>query len=304
MREIEVYRHLDAVPKGLAKREQIREGCLVLEGGGWRGLYTAGVLDALMEQGIAVRNTVGVSAGALFGLGYAAGQIGWGARIDLTYRNDPMYVGRGALLHEHSIMGFHYLFREIVKTLPMDTKRFRDKNMELTVEATSLETGKPIYFSKNSYSNIIGATIASASVPYVSRPIMLDGSPYLDGACSIKIPYQWAKEQGFEKIIVVRTRSRAYRQETKPLPAIAHALYHKYPDFMQSLDFAEEKYNEVCDSIQADEDAGRTYVIAPSRPVEVGKFEKDLDKLGSFYFMGYHETLAQIPAIRQYLDGE
>lgn len=302
MKKYEVYKNLDQIPSGSAVRDKITDGCLVLEGGGWRGLYTAGALDALMEKGIAIQTTVGVSAGALFGLGYTSGQIGWGARVDLTYRNDPRYVGRGSFLHERSIMGFHYLFREIIKTCPMDKKRFHDRSMDLVVEATSLTTGKPVYFSKNSYHNIIGATVASASVPYLSRPIILDGKPYLDGACSEKIPYAWAKNRGFQKIIVIRTRDRDYRQEEKPLPAAAKVLYHDYPDFMTSLDHTEERYNETCRRIQQDEDAGSTFVIAPSETVDVGRFEKDLDKLGDFYFRGYHETLALIPQITAYLE--
>lgn len=130
---------------------------------------------------------------------------------------------------------------------------------------------------------------------------MLDGDPYLDGACSEKIMYDWAKDQGFEKIVVVRTRDRAFRQESKPLSAYARVLYHRYPAFMESLDHAEERYNEICDSIQADEDAGRTFVIAPADPVDVKKFDDDLDKLGDLYFRGYNEGMALAPAVKEYV---
>lgn len=297
---MEIYRRLDSLPWGRAS-ETITPGCLVIEGGGWRGLYAAGVLDALMVSDINLQTAAGVSAGALCGMGYVCGQIGWAARFDLGFRNDPDYVGRGALRREHAIMGFRYLFNDLMRIYPMDKKRFLDRKQELVAEATNLRTGKPVCFRKNEYHNIIGAIMASASVPYVSRPIMLDGDPYLDGACSEKIMYDWAKDQGFEKIVVVRTRDRAFRQESKPLSAYARVLYHRYPAFMESLDHAEERYNEICDSIQADEDAGRTFVIAPADPVDVKKFDDDLDKLGDLYFRGYNEGMALAPAVKEYL---
>ena len=297
---MEIYRRLDSLPWGRAS-ETITPGCLVIEGGGWRGLYAAGVLDALMVSDINLQTAAGVSAGALCGMGYVCGQIGWAARFDLGFRNDPDYVGRGALRREHAIMGFRYLFNDLMRIYPMDKKRFLDRKQELVAEATNLRTGKPVCFRKNEYHNIIGAIMASASVPYVSRPIMLDGDPYLDGACSEKIMYDWAKDQGFEKIVVVRTRDNAFRQESKPLSAYARVLYHRYPAFMESLDHAEERYNEICDSIQADEDAGRTFVIAPADPVDVKKFDDDLDKLGDLYFRGYNEGMALAPAVKEYV---
>lgn len=297
---MEIYRRLDSLPWGRAS-ETITPGCLVIEGGGWCGLYAAGVLDALMVSDINLQTAAGVSAGALCGMGYVCGQIGWAARFDLGFRNDPDYVGRGALRREHAIMGFRYLFNDLMRIYPMDKKRFLDRKQELVAEATNLRTGKPVCFRKNEYHNIIGAIMASASVPYVSRPIMLDGDPYLDGACSEKIMYDWAKDQGFEKIVVVRTRDRAFRQESKPLSAYARVLYHRYPAFMESLDHAEERYNEICDSIQADEDAGRTFVIAPADPVDVKKFDDDLDKLGDLYFRGYNEGMALAPAVKEYV---
>ena len=300
-REMEVYRNIAAIPSGTAKRDKFIDGCLVLEGGGWRGLYTTGVIDAFMEAGIAFRTTIGVSAGALNGIGYNAGQIGWTARIDLTFRNDPRYVGRGALIHEHGFMGLHYLFRDILKEYPMDKKRFLNDEMELVVQATNLETGKPEYFAKKTYPNIIGATIASASVPYVSRPIRLDGRPYLDGGCSDKIPYPWAVRQGFDKIVVVRTRNREYRRECKPLSPLAKIEYRKYPEFLKSLDFVEERYNEMCDRLESEEVVGKIFVIAPSGPVTVGRFEKDLDKLGDLYFQGYRDGRENVPAMLAYL---
>lgn len=298
---MKVYSRLPEIPFGKAKENCITPGCLVVEGGGFRGLYAAGALDALMQSDINLQTTVGVSAGAMFGVGYTSGQIGWAARFDLGFRDDPDYVGRGALLHEHAIMGFQYLYRELFKFYPVDIRRFRDPSRELVVVATNLNTGKPVYFLKNSYHNIFTATIASASVPYVSKPIMLDGDPYLDGACSENIPFAWAKMMGFGKILVVRTHSRAFRKETKPLTPLKRAIYWEYPKFQESLRRANEHFNEICQDIDEAEKTGSIYVLAPDEELKVAKFEDDLEKLGDVYFQGYHDTLKQADKIKAYM---
>ena len=191
---MKIYRDLDKLPEGRAD-ESITEGCLVLEGGAWRGLYTLGVLDALMEENINFRKTVGISAGALSGIGYVSGQIGWSARIDLSYRHDPNYCGVKALGSDHGITGFSYLFHDILKEHPLDKKRLKTTQRRLAVGATNMLTGQIEYFEKVNC-NFFRAVRASATVPYISRPVVIGGIPYLDGGCSVNIPYDWAKQQG------------------------------------------------------------------------------------------------------------
>ena len=111
-----VYSKVDTLPSGRAD-ESITEGCIVLEGGGWKGLYTLGVLDRLMEENINFRSTVGISAGALSGIGYVSGQIGWGARVDLCYRHDKNYCGLGAMIRDKGVTGFSYLYKVYLKLL-------------------------------------------------------------------------------------------------------------------------------------------------------------------------------------------
>ena len=144
---MKVYDQLDKLPSGQAK-DTITEGTLVLEGGGWKGLYTLGVLDAMMENDLNFSSVVGVSAGALSAMGYVSGQIGWGARIDLTYRHDKNYCGIGALRRDHGITGFSYLYDQILKDLPIDEKRLNDPKRQLVVSATNLENGEVEYFEK------------------------------------------------------------------------------------------------------------------------------------------------------------
>ncbi|MBO4901486.1 MAG: patatin family protein [Lachnospiraceae bacterium] len=295
---MKTYKDIDKLPDGRAD-ESITEGCLVLEGGAWKGLYTLGVLDALMEENINFRKTVGISAGALSGIGYVSGQIGWSARIDLTYRHDPEYCGYKAFGRDHGITGFSYLFHEILKEYPLDKKRLKTTERRLAVGATNMLTGETEYFEKVNC-NFFRAVRASATVPYISRPVVIGGVPYLDGGCSVHIPYDWAKQQGDAAIMVVKTREREYRRESGKLRT-ARRLYRNYPNFVESMEKAEADFNTVTEELLADEAAGKIFLMAPSEEVTVSRFEGDMDKLGDLYWLGYHDMHDRMQELREYL---
>ena len=294
-----IYSKIDTIPSGRAA-DTVTPGALVLEGGGWKGLYTVGVLDALMEEGINLSSVVGVSAGALSALGYVSGQIGWGARIDLTYRHDRQYVGIGAFRRDRGITGFSYLFDEILKRTPIDEKRLNDPRKRLAVTATNLLTGEIEYFERGRC-DLYRAVQASATVPYVSAPVLIDGVPYLDGGCAEKIPYPWAVRSGERKIVIVRTRELSYRR--KPgASRIGRWIYRKYPAFLKSMEAANEGFNAMVEDLEKKAERGEVFLIAPSEPVTVKRFEGDMDKLGDLYWLGYRDAKEQTGALREYLD--
>ncbi len=295
---MKVYKDIDKLPSGRAD-ESITEGCLVLEGGAWRGLYTLGVLDALMEENINFRKTVGISAGALSGIGYVSGQIGWSARIDLNYRHDPHYCGIKAFGSDHGITGFSYLFHDILKEYPLDKRRLKNTERRLAVGATNLLTGEITYFEKVDC-NFFRAVRASATVPYISRPVVIRGIPYLDGGCSVHIPYDWAKMQNEKKIMVVKTRENSYRTKPGKLRT-ARRLYKDYPDFVAAMEQADVDFNTVVEELLADEAAGKIFLMAPSREVTISRFEGDLDKLGDLYWLGYHDMQNRMAELKAYL---
>ena len=295
---MKVYKDIDKLPLGRAD-ESITEGCLVLEGGAWRGLYTLGVLDAMMEENINFRKTVGISAGALSGIGYVSGQIGWSARIDLTYRHDPNYCGLKAFGSDHGITGFSYLFHDILREYPLDKKRLKTTERRLAVGATNMLTGEITYFEKVNC-NFFRAVRASATVPYISRPVVIGGIPYLDGGCAVHIPYDWAKMQGDRKIMVVKTREREYRREAGKLWT-ARRMYKEYPDFVAAMERSEAEFNDVTEELYRDEAAGKIFLMAPSRPVTISHFESDMDKLGELYWLGYHDMQDRMGELKAYL---
>ncbi len=296
-----IYEHLDRMPQGRAA-DNIVPGCLVLEGGGWRGLYTIGLLDRFMQEDVNLRTTIGVSAGALSGMCYLAGQIGLGVRIDLKYRHDPKYVGLGALKRDHGITGFSYMYEHIINELGLDKKRLMSTPRRLVVVAANMETGQAEYFEKGKC-NLSAAIRASASVPFLSRPGRIGGVPYLDGGCAEKIPYEWAKNCGEEKIVVVKTREWEFRRSEEE-SRMAKIFYRDYPAFVEAMHNADITFNRVTEELQADDAAGKIVAIAPSRPVEVTRFEGDLDKLADLYWQGYHDAEDNMPRLKAYLGME
>lgn len=282
--------------------DTIISGCIVLEGGGFRGMYTSGVLDCLMEQGINFSCTVGVSAGALNGLNYAAGQIGRSARFNLQYRWDSRYVGVQAYRANHGIIGFDFVLDEYNRFDPLNAEVFYRQDRRFVAVATSCLTGKAEYFEKGKCRELMKAVQASASIPYVSRPVEVEGVPCLDGGCADRVPFQWAVDQGYEKILVVRTRARDFRAEPNPRAShVAKRFYWRYPEFSQVLAETDEIYNRQCDRMEELEAQGRIFYLAPSEAPDVKVLEKDLGKLLSLYQLGYRDAQAQLPALRAYL---
>ena len=295
-----VYSGIDGLPKGRAS-DRIAEGCLVLEGGAFRGIYTSGVLDALMEADINLRCTVGVSAGAMNGVNYLSGQIGRSGRINLRYRHDSRYVGVEAVKANHGIIGFEFVLDELGDSF--DQERFNQPERRFVAVATNMNTGKAEFFEKGKCVDIMRAVQASASMPFASAPVVVDGSPCLDGGCSEGIPLHWAMEQGYEKILVVRTRPADYRRdEHKGRTALISRMFSGHPDFADSLIASNERYNRVCDELEQLNAQGRILVISPSQPVSVHRLEGDMEKLGDLYYMGYHDGQNKIDAIRTYLE--
>lgn len=295
-----VFSGLDRIPSGNAS-SKLTSGCLVLEGGAFRGVYTQGVLDAFMEYDINMQCTIGVSAGALAGMNYTAGQIGRSARVNLGQRHNSAYVGAKALAHDHSIISLNYLLEGYNAIEPLNLQRFHDPNRRFVVVVTSCLTGNALYKEQSNCESMMSAIKASASMPFVSPMVDVDGIPCLDGGCSCKIPYQWALEQGYEKIVIIKTRERGFRKHESDLRP-AKMIYRHHTQFAETLDDSAVMYNWQCDEVDELERSERAFVIAPSEPVDVSRVEGNMEKLGHLYLLGYYDALVTIPALWKYLE--
>lgn len=294
------YIRLKRIPGGIAS-ERLVEGCLVLEGGAFRGLYTQGFTDAMMKHDLNLSCVIGVSAGALCGMNYVSGQIGRSARVNLKYRHDRRYVGTKALLNSGSFLDVSFLTedRGIFKE-PFNQERFDREEQRFVAVATSVTTGAATYFEKGHCSDIMAAVRASATMPYISPAVEIDGEAYLDGGCSCKIPYEWALEQGYKKIVVIKTRENGFRKPEKMI-APALTMYKNHAEFSLNLATSNFTYNKQCDEIERLEAEGRLKAFAPSKPVTVSRIERDVNALGDLYWLGYRDACEQMEELKEYL---
>lgn len=282
--------------------DTIVPGCIVLEGGSFRGCYTSGVLDVLMENGINLQTTIGTSAGALNGYNYVAGEIGRAAKINLGYRHDRRYMGARTLAKNRGVVGFDFLLNEVEEEIPFNRERFEDPNRRFLVTVTNCETGQVRYCEKGITPDFQKAVQASASMPFVSDMVEVDGVPCLDGGCAVKIPYRWALDNGFEKILVVRTRPAEYRrpQETKAFTELTERIYRNYPKLVELLDNQSEQYNGACRELEQLQEQGKLLMLCPSGSISVSTMEGDMERLGALYLLGRADAKLMLPTIRAY----
>lgn len=261
---------------------------LVLEGGGLRGVFTCGVLDCFMDHGIRFPFTVGVSAGACNGLSYMSGQRGRAKKSNIDLMDEHHYVGLRYLFTQKCIMDFKLLFEDFPeKIIPYDYDAYFSNPDRFVMVTTNCLTGKAEYFEeKTSSERVMDIVRASSSLPFVSPITYVDGIPMLDGGIVDSIPVEYAMSQGYEKLVVVLTRNKGYRKKESRMP-LAKVSYKNYPNLRKALQERNAVYNHTMEMIERLEDEGKITVIRPVRPIEVGRMEKDTDKLRTLYQEGY-----------------
>lgn len=266
---------------------------LVLEGGGMRGVYTSGVHEYLLEQGIHYEYVVGVSAGASNSCTYIARQKGRGRRVNLDYLKDWRYMGLRSLLLKGSYFGLDFLFEDIPERLdPFDYDTFFSSPGVFRIGATNCITGEADYFDKQVVKKGLKHLKASCSLPLLSPVVLIDGVPYLDGGVADPIPVRKALADGCDHVVVVLTQPPEYRKQ--PSGAKSNALYRaafkKYPRLIEALEKRHLQYNETLDFVESLEQQGKATVIRPDGTLKLHRFEKDVAVLGALFDQGYRDA--------------
>ena len=261
---------------------------LVLEGGGMRGLFTAGVLDVLMERGVKFGGVIGVSAGACFGCNYKSGQIGRVIRYNKRFARDPRYCSWRALVTTGDLFGADFCYRELPMELDVfDAAAFEANPMEFHVVVTDCATGKPVYKRLDRADESAFRWIqASASMPLVSRPVAIDGREYLDGGLSDGIPLRYFESLGYERNIVVTTRPHGYRKFQKRRMCLLKPFLRRHPAIYRALRTRHVWYNQTLEYIDARVAAGKALLIAPETPLEISRVCHDPDMMQRVYDAG------------------
>ncbi len=262
---------------------------LILEGGGMRGIFTVGVLDNFMDRGISFPYIIGVSAGACNALSYMSGQRGRAKYADIDLLAQYRYIGLRHLITKGNIMDFKLLFHTFPEEIsPYDYQALSRNNSRFEMVTTSCRTGKACYFEeKQNPKRVIEIVKASSSLPYVCPITYVDGEPMLDGGIADSIPIERAMSLGYTKNIVVLTRNRGYRKPCHK-SKVPFFMYRKYPEVKEAIRMRNLIYNKQIELVEKLEDEGKILVLRPEKPVEVGRMERDTNKMLAFYEEGYN----------------
>lgn len=274
---------------------------LVLEGGAMRGMYTAGILDSLLDTNIKIDGIIGVSAGALFGVNYCSKQKGRSLRYNKKYINDPRYMSLKSLLKTGNIVNTEFAYHEMpFKLDPFDEEAYSKSKTDFYAVVTNIRTGQAEYKKIINCSIQIDELRASGSMPFVSTPVKIDKEEYLDGALADSIPVLKCQEMGYDKIIVVLTKPLTYRKKKRPA-FLAKMYYKKYPNLVNAINTRYLKYNETLDIIIDKENKKEIFVFRPSQDLKIKRIEKDVDKLQAMYDLGVKDFQDNLKALKKYL---
>ena len=277
---------------------------LILEGGAMRGLFTAGVMDVLMENGVEFDGAIGVSAGAAFGVNYKSKQIGRVLRYNTKFVRDKRYCGVRVLLKTGNIYSTEFCYKEVPLVHdPFDFDTFEKNPMEFYVVATDVETGRAVYHRYGGRDDHGFDWIrASASMPLVSRMVEIDGQRLLDGGISDSIPVKFFESIGYTKNIAVLTQCRGFQKKKNEAMPLVKLKYRKYPKLIETLANRHIIYNDTLVYIEEKEARGELFVIRPPHELPVSRVEKDPKKLKAAYEIGRKTAEKYLPDIKAYLN--
>ena len=279
---------------------------LIAEGGGMRGAYTAGVLEAFLDHNIQFPYAIGVSAGSNTLCSYLSGQKLRNKRLYTKWITDKRFMNWRNMFTEGAYFGMDFLFNELPITLdPFDFDSFRHNPTVFKVGVTNCLTGKAEYLEPKlspSLEAMDRILQASSSLPFISKMVELDGTPYLDGGLSDSIPILQAEKDGYAFNVVILTRNIDYRKTpSKSLERLSKRHFKRYPQLASVIGKRYQVYNETLDYLSKRSQEGKVFIIRPNLPLEVDRFEKDQEKLIKLYNQGYKETLDQLPNLLEWL---
>jgi predicted patatin/cPLA2 family phospholipase len=270
-----------------------------------RAAYTAGVLDAFLDEAIDIPYVIGVSAGANAGSAYITGQRERGYRVFVEFVAHRRYAGFANLVRERSWFGMRFLFETLPdKLAPFDYEAFMLSPRTFVVCVTDCAAGRPAYYRQHDHDPrwfVRKVMRASCSMPVLSPPVEIDGRRYFDGGLCDSIPVERSISDGNHRNVVVLTRNAGYRKGARRLGLGLRIALARFPAIRRAMRERDVKYNASLDRLASLEQAGDVFVLRPIRPLAVDRMERDVDKLDALYRQGYDETLERLPALKAWL---
>ncbi|WP_321330310.1 patatin family protein [uncultured Ilyobacter sp.] len=281
----------------------MKNTALVLEGGGMRGIFTSGVLDAFIEKGIDIPYVIGVSMGAYNGVSYITGQKERTFKMFMDYIYDPRLLDYKRIFKGDSLLNSDFLINFMGKNkYPVDYDKFFESTKKFICVSTNCRTGKPAYFEKNGYPQKYFNRIlkSSCSYPFLTDTVKIGGEEYLDGGIADAIPIKKALDDGNKKLIVILCHPKGYEDEPSWYLNISKLWYHSYPKVAESLKKRYIAYNGTLYFLDLLEKENIAYVIRPeSMPLSV--IEQDKVKLRLFYKSGYNKGIEECEKLEEFL---
>lgn len=277
---------------------------LILEGGGTRGVFSAGVLDYFMEQDLYLPYVIGVSAGACNAVNYVAHQHGRTKECMIDYLRDGSYAGLKYMIKKRSLFDMDLIFDIFPNSeIPFDYKTFFESDQTCILTVTNCLTGKAEYLSeKKNKKRIMAICRASSSIPLAAPVVMVDNIPMMDGGMSDSIPIKKALKDGCKKAVIILTRNKDYIKKSTPrINRVSRVVYKGYPNLVKAIVRRPHKYNKTIEYIEKLEEAGKIFVIRPEIPV-VKQAETNPDVLYHFYKHGYELGKQLYPSLIKYLE--
>ena len=277
---------------------------LVLEGGSMRAMFTMGVLDVFIDENIEVDGIIGVSAGALFGPNFYSKQRSRALRYNKRFCKDPRFISFWSFLFTGNLVNRKFAFYDVTyKHDVFDDETFKKNNKGYYATVTNIETGKAEYLEMKDVYNHLEVLRATSAIPVVSKVVEINGKKYLDGGIADSIPVLQAEKMGYDKIIVILTRSMEYRKKplNEKMLKLIEWRYKKYPKFIEANKTRHKMYNDTVEMILEKEKRGEIFVIRPQLPINLGTIEKNPEKLEEVYNHGFKEATRQIQQLKAYL---
>lgn len=277
---------------------------LVLEGGGLRDLFTAGVLDVLMEAGVRFDGIIGVSAGATFGCNYKSEQPGRSLRYNKLMAHDWRYCSMRSLITTGDLVGAEFAYHTLPTEIDIfDNEAFRRNPAEFCVVCTDALTGQPVYRRIETFDyEGLEWLRASASLPIVSRPVKVGGYTLLDGGISDSIPLRYWQTQGYRRNVVILTQPAGFTKPPTKLMPLFRIFTRRYPAIIAAMACRHEMYNGQLAYLAEQQALGDTLVLCPECPLEIGRTEMNTDKMQHVYDMGHAYGLAHLAEVKQFVE--
>jgi len=278
---------------------------IIFEGGGMRGAYTAGIIDALLEHDINFAYCYGVSSGATHATTYLSRQKGRAIQIVTDYIKDKRYFSIKGWLKTGNIFNVDFIFHTIPRELNIyDFEAARNNTAKFFVGVINMETSKGEFLRVTDIEQEYMKVCASMSLPLIAQMVEIDGQRYLDGGIADSLPIQRSINDGNKKSVLVLTQDATYRKSLDKILPLVAIKYRKFPGFVHMVKTRHIRYNASLDQIAEEEKAGRAFVLRPKKPVKVGRLELNRKKMLALYKEGYEDGIEAMPRLKTFLEGE